>query len=55
MSKRQHPTNPEYADAAVNALVFILIVFFKFVILLIEQQRQQQFLELWQSVKRIVI
>ena len=40
MSKRQHPNNPEYADAAFNALAFILIVFFKFVILLIEQQRQ---------------
>lgn len=42
MPKRQHPHHAEYADAAVNALVFIfiLIAFFKFVILLIEQQRQ---------------
>ena len=42
MSKRQHPNNPEYADAAFNALVFvfIFIVFFKFFILIIEQQRQ---------------
>jgi len=38
--KRQHPHHAEYADAAVNALVFAVIVFFKFVILLIEQQRQ---------------
>ena len=43
MSKRQHPNNPEYADAAVNALfvlililILIVIVFFKFVILIIE-------------------
>ena len=35
--KRQHANNAEHADAAINALdVFIFIVFFKFIVLLVE-------------------
>ena len=43
MPKRQHANNAEHADAAINALdvfIFILLVFFKFVLLLVEQQFQ---------------
>ena len=42
MPKRQYANNAEHADAAINALdvlIFILLIFFKF-LLLVEQQFQ---------------
>ena len=51
MPKRQHANDAEHAGATVNSLVF-----FKFIVLFVEQQLQQQFLErIRQSIEHVVI